>query len=362
MKLKSKPFIIAASLIGLFGSNLSMATEEYQFLTGVTISGLLQVEARFNDGYGGKDASDFVVDELNIGIEAKVHKFAKAKISLLYEQNITDLEIDEAFLTLGKEGSPIFLTVGQQYVAFGNFETHMISDSLTLEIGEARETALQANVEYGGFYGSIFAFNGSTQENPIAGAGTGEDKIDHYGLNLGFASETKAFAYDIGLSYINDIGDSDGVTNALGGKNAAALLPDYQYVNALGTHVLLNMGQFSFIGEYIGALGSFNVGHLNFNNQGAVLQAWNTELGYSLNMLGKKASLALGYQGTKEALALGLPKNRYLVGLSMGIYDNTTLSFEYAHEQDYNLGETGNTITGTGNEQDRVTLQLALEF
>ncbi len=358
--MKSKSFVIAAGFIGLLGSNLSMATEEYQFLTGVTISGLLQVEARFNDGYGGKDASDFAIDELNIGIEAKVHKFAKAKISLLYEQDVTDLEIDEAFLTLGKEGSPIFLTVGQQYVAFGNFETHMISDSLTLEIGEARETALQANVEYDGFYGSIFAFNGDTQENPIGG--TGENKIDHYGLNIGLAAETKTFGYDVGLSYINDIGDSDGVTGALGGETVAAALPDYQYVNALGTHVLLNMGQFSFIGEYIGALGSFNVGHLNFNNQGAVLQAWNTELGYSLNMFGKKASLALGYQGTKEALALGLPKNRYLVGLSMGIYDNTTVSFEYAHEQDYNIDETANGAAGTGNEQDRLTLQLALEF
>jgi hypothetical protein len=363
VKFKSKPFVIAAGFIGLLGSNFSMANE-YQFLTGVTISGLLQVEARFNDGYDGKDASDFVVDELDIGIEARVHKFAKAKINLLYEEGETPLEVDEAFLTLGKKLSPFFLTVGQQYVPFGNFETHMISDSLTLEIGEARETALQVNAEYAGFYGSLFAFNGSTQGNIT------EDKIDHYGLNLGFANETKAFGYDVGLSYINDIGDSNGVTRALDARaralglanpNAAALA-DYEYVNAIGTHVLLNMGQFSFIGEYIGALGSFNVGHLNFNNQGAVLQAWNTELGYSLKMLGKKASLALGYQGTKEALALGLPKNRYLIGLSVGIYDQITFSFEYAHEQDYNLGETGNANTGTGNNQDRATLQLALEF
>jgi hypothetical protein len=367
VKFKSKPFvIIVASFIGLISSNLSMANE-YQFTTGVMISGLIQVEARFDNGYDGKDTSDFVVDELDIGIEARVHKFAKAKINLLYEQEGTPLEIDEAFLTLGNSKvSPFFLTVGQQYLPFGNFESHMVSDSLTLEIGEARETALQMNAEYNGLYGSLFAFNGSTQDNPITG--TGEDKIDHYGLNLGFASEIKMFGYDVGLSYINDIGDSDGVTRALDARASvlglanAAALTDYQYVNALGTHVILNMRQFSFIGEYIGTLGSFNVNHLNFNNQGAVLQAWNTELGYSLNILGKKASLALGYQGTKEALALGLPKNRYLIGLSVGIYDQTTFSFEYAHEQDYNSNETGNANKGTGNSKDRATLQLVLEF
>jgi len=368
VKLKSKPVVIAASLIGLLGSNFSLA-KDYQFSTGVTVSGLLQVEARFNDGYGGRDASDLVVDELDIGIEAKVHKFAKAKINLLYEEDITDLEVDEAFITLGNlESSPFLLTVGQQYVPFGNFESHMVSDSLTLEIGETRETALTVSMESSGFYGSIFTFNGDTREgNTIAR--TGEDKIDHYGLNLGLANETKAFSYDVGLSYINDIGDSDGVTGALDTR-ANALVPgqtattliDYQHVNALGTHILLNMGQFSFIGEYIRALGSFDVGHLSFNNQGAVLQAWNTELGYSLKMLGKEGSLAVGYQGTKEALALEIPRHRYLLGLSMGIYDNTTVSFEYAHEQDYNSDETGNGTAGTGNEQDRVTLQLALEF
>ena len=372
MKFNSKPFVIVAGFIGLLGSHFSMA-EDFQFSTGVTLSGLLQVEARVNDAYDGKDSSGFVVDELDIGIEAKVHKFAKANITLLYEEGITPLDVDEAFLTLGNsEVSPFVMTVGQQYVPFGNFESHMVSDSLTLKIGETRETALTISMVSGGFYGSIFAFNGSTQEGNRVTGEIGEDKIDHYGLNLGLANETEALSYDVGLSYINDIGDSDGVTgvldtraNALVAGETASNLLDYQHVNAIGTHVLLNMGQFSFIGEYIGALGSFNVQHISFNNQGAVLQAWNAELGYNFNMSGKEGSFAVGYQGTREALALGIPRNRYLVGLSMGIYDNTTVSFEYAHEQDYNTDESSNSannLNGTGSEQDRVTLQLGIEF
>jgi hypothetical protein len=56
------------------------------------------------------------------------------------------------------------------YVPFGNFESQIISDPLTLEIGEAGEDALQVGVEVEGFYDSIYTFNGDVTEG-------GDDKI-----------------------------------------------------------------------------------------------------------------------------------------------------------------------------------------
>ena len=68
--------------------------------------------------------------------------------------------VDGAVITLGNtEKNPVYLAAGKMAVPFGNYETQMISDPLTLEIGETAEDALQLGVEAGGFYGSVYAFN-----------------------------------------------------------------------------------------------------------------------------------------------------------------------------------------------------------
>jgi len=41
----------------------------------------------------------------------------------------------------------------------------------------------------------------------------------------------------------------------------------------------------------------------------------------------------------------------------VGIYENTTFSFEYARDEDYDESDGG-----TGKEADMMTLQLAVEF
>jgi len=337
--LKIKPIIAVVCLIGLV--RVSVA-EENVLPSGVSINGIVQVEAHFNQDYDGNDSSDFVADEVGVAIEAQVHKLVKAQIAFLYEEG-GDLEIDEAFVTLGN--SDVYLAVGQLYVPFGNFESHMISDPLTLELGEAREKAAQVGFEKGGVYGAIYAFNGATGS---------EDKIDHYGANIGFAQETKRFSYDLGVSYISDIADSDGLSDTLG-ENATS--PDYDYVGGLGAHFLFNIGPVSLIGEYVTALDGFNVDHLAFNGKGAEPKVWNAEVGYSFEIGGKETTFALGYQGTEEMVGMELPESRLLAGLSVGIYENTTFAFEYSRDEDYGEGDGG-----TGKDADMMILQVAVEF
>jgi len=61
-------------------------------------------------------------------------------------------------ITLGNmEMFPVYLTAGKMYVPFGNFESNMIQDPVTLEIGETRESAGQVGFEHSGFYGSAYA-------------------------------------------------------------------------------------------------------------------------------------------------------------------------------------------------------------
>jgi len=344
MKLKLKPMAAAISVIGLVSTDVLVA-EENEWLRGVTISGGVQVEAQHKQDYDETKTSDFVVDEFSLGLDAQVHKLAKAHVVFLYEEGSTPLEIDEAILTLGnEEASPIYLNVGQMYVPFGNFESQMVSDPLTLGLAETREKAAQLGFKAGVFYSSVYAFNGDTQDD-------GENKIDHYGGNLGFAQETESISYDLGVGYINDIGDTDGLSETLEGVS------DYDYVDGLSAHLVLNMGPVSLMGEYITALDEFQANHLAFKGQAAQPKAWNAEAGFTFNIAGIETTLAVGYQATEEALALELPESRILGVVSAGIYDNTTVSLEYAVDSDYDENDGG-----TGKDAKSAILQFAVEF
>lgn len=92
------------------------------------------------------------------------------------------------------------------------------------------------------------------------------------------------------------------------------------------------------------------------------------ELGYDFTAFGGRASnIALGYQGTGEAVSLGLPERKWLAAFSTSLYENTTLAVEYSHADDYGAGDTGlnmpdGAVAGTGNDGGTVTLQVAVEF
>ena len=73
--------------------------------------------------------------------------------------------------------------------------------------------------------------------------------------------------------------------------------------------------------------------------------------------MGKSSTAAIGYQGTREALDLELPKRRWIAGFSIDILENTALSFEWAHDKDYSSSDGG-----TGENANTVTTQLAVEF
>ncbi|MDM8566964.1 LbtU family siderophore porin [Candidatus Halobeggiatoa sp. HSG11] len=334
-----KPVVIA-TLVSLASSQTLFAAKEV--LTGVTVSGFVQTEIRYNNDYDDVDSSDIAVDEINFTIEGQAHKFAKATLSFKYEEDSTPLEIDNAYLTLTSD-SPLYLEIGQLYVPFGNFSSHMVTDPLT-KFAEARESAAKFGMETGGFYGSVYGFNGVTQDDA-------RNTIDHYGMNLGFGQTTDSMSFDVGVGYISDIGDSGSLEGIV--ENAV----DYDYVDGVNVYANLNVGALSFMSEYITALDNFKDQHLAFNGAGAEPKACNAEVGFNFNLAGYDTTFAIGYQTTEEALALQLPEERVIGVLSAGIYTNTSLSLEYALNEDYSKDEGG-----TGEDSSSVILQLAVQF
>ncbi|NJO15999.1 MAG: LbtU family siderophore porin [Thioploca sp.] len=349
MIFRLRALVIAASLIN-WVNNHPLKAEVENNNNEVSLDGLVKIQGVYHQDYQKHEASDIIAHTVAFGLTARVHEWSTARLSLLYEERLpevlTPLEIDEAFITLGNDTvTPIYLAMGQMYVPFGRFESNLISYPLTYEMALIRAQAVQLGFKSASVYGSIYGFNGNPDDDQ-------NDTIDNYGSNLGFAQETDFHSYDIGIGYINSIGNSFTI---------AGILPveptEYDYVDGLSTHLILNWGNVSLIGEYITALNEFKVNHFAFAGQGAQPQAWNLEAAYRFNLVGKKLTLAAGYQATEEALALNLPQSRILSALSWAIDDNTTLGLEYAIDEDYDL-----TDGGTGESAKTATLQLAVEF
>ncbi|MBK1720862.1 LbtU family siderophore porin [Thiocystis violacea] len=329
------------------------------------IGGLIEVEAFHVSPYEGDDESDIVLATFELGISAQINHWVEATASLLYEQDETDLEVDVAYLSIANaEASPFFLSAGQLYVPFGSFETNLVSDPLTLEIGESRETALQVGFVAGDVLGSLYVFNG---DNSIEG----ESTIGSWGANLGYAHEEQERAWAFGVGYINDLGDSDTLQDATNDNRVTAL--DAQLAEGMDTtgfnvdptrrvggwtlNASTAIGPFNLIGEYLSATDHFDVDSLAYRGAGAKPAAWNIEAGFSFPVLGRASVAAIAYQGTQEALALELPEERWLVGWSIALFEQTSLSFQWAHDRDYSESNGG-----TGESADTITAQLAVEF
>ena len=302
----------------------------------VEITGLVEVEAFYTDPEEGDSESDIVAATVELGLAANLNKQTSVEVIFLFEEDETDLEIDVAQLTHAFANSPWSLTAGQIYVPFGAYETALLSDPLTLEIGETRETTLLLGFEQNAVSGSFYIFNGDNSE--------GEDnEIDNWGANIGFGNDV----FSVGIGYINDIGDSDVLQDSLESNEVDDYTPG---VSANGSVIL---GPITLIAEYTAATDEFGAEVLG----GAEPSAANLELDYEFPIAGKSTTFAISYQETDEALALELPETRLLLGLGFEINDHFNVGIELAFDEDYDVEEGG-----TGDSTTTALLQLAAEF
>lgn len=157
------------------------------------------------------------------------------------------------------------------------------------------------------------------------------------------------------MDWLSNIGDTDGIGDYLAGVVVSDSIIDY--VPGFAGHFLMGYGPLSFFTEYVGALASFDRAEMTFGNETARPEAWGVEVGYNTEIRGREALFSLGYQGTKEALALELPESRYLASVRITILENTSLALEYVHDEDY-----GGSDGGSGDNGNTATMQLAVEF
>lgn len=316
----------------------------------IELGGVVEIEARAGSDYANKDFSDIALATVSLDLDAALSERLSAHLRFLHEDNHTEpMEVDEG--TIKMDYGTVIFTAGRMYVPFGVYETQLISDPLTLEIGETREATLQLGAEYRNFYGSIYVFNGSIIK--AAAAANGEDTVEGIGATMGYEQKRENFALDIGFDLINNIGDSDILGEWLA-INAGSQMQSH--VSGKLLHALLRIGPWTVIAEYL-QTDQFATGELDFGDRGAELAALNLESGYTFDWAGRESTLAMAYQMTDEAVAIGLPKARMLLGMGVLIEQSTRVKLEYATDKDYGVDHGG-----TGDDASTLMAQLAVEF
>jgi hypothetical protein len=195
----------------------------------ITIGGAVEVNTRGTNSskWDGESASDIILDTFELGIGAQAGDWVSGNILFLYEQDPgpgregDELLVDEAYITIANpEVTPFFGTAGRIYVPFGNFESYMITDPITLTLGETRAEVLQVGVEMeNGLYGSAYIYNGDILQEKHNYTSRENSHINNFGLNVGYAMERDNFSLDVGAGYLNNIATSDGLTDAVDGAN-----------------------------------------------------------------------------------------------------------------------------------------------
>ena len=311
------------------------------------VSGVAEVELGFSktdsgtQGVDDTDSSDITLATVELHFDAQVTDMVSAHISMLYEEDDTPLEIDEGIITIGDVENGFYFSGGQMYVPFGTFETNLISDPLTLDLGETRESALMIGFNNNGFHGAAYIFNGDTIETDTFD--DGDDTIENGGLRIGYVNDM----VDVGVDYITSIGDADSFQDVLAESQDS-------YVAGVAAHVMLNLGDFNIILERVQALDNFKIS--DFAEEPAKEPepvANHVEAAFTF---AEEHTIAASYQFTDDSAGF-LPEKRWLLGYSTTIFESASLAVEFSHEEDYSFNDGG-----TEDETDTVTVQLAVEF
>lgn len=167
------------------------------------------------------------------------------------------------------------------------------------------------------------------------------------------AAEEGALAFTVGASYLSNIADSDGVTDALDEKDLDEL---QDYVGGLDAYLHAEYVGFFFLAEYMSATDEFDPGELaDEGGGGAEPAVWNIEAGYNWNWW-RNLEICLKYAGSDEAGQLGFPESRYGINFNQDLHEGLVLSLGYLHD------EFEDNDADSRDERDTVFGQLLLEF
>jgi len=317
------------------------------------VTGQVDIETVLMRPEADKSSSGVGIAEAIVGLAADLSAGISADLLLLAEDTdigarehiagAEDYRIEVATVTYWQVEAPCYITAGRNFLPFGTFRTHMVSDPLTLELGETNEIAWDLGCSSKSWSISAFGFKGDGDDSGgLAG----------YGASMGYATAFEHSWLDLRLAYTSDLGYSENLLNQLADAGESRdSMPGWAASAGWGT------GPATLIFEYVGAMKRFRPYEMRFAGQGAKPSSWMIEAAYHVALAGRDTSVALGYQGTEESLALMLPRRRTLVALSMQVSHPVAVTLELSRDRDYSVADGGSEEWIT-----TVTVQASLSF
>lgn len=362
-----------------------------------------------NPTYMGENYQRFSLNDAYLNVAADVNEWAKAFASLsyntasitapasgltapttvtgnfsteyssAYSNNVTSgaistVQLEQAFATFGNlDESPFFVQVGKHFQDFSRYEIHPITRSLTQVISETLATSVGVGFLANGFNGQIYGF-----DDPIAKV-TKTAKTTNYGVSLGYSQPSDCLGWDIGAGYlynmigVNDVAYSVNQNNQLSGAGGGY----NTRIGAAAVYADVNSGPFMIGARYTAALSRFNAFDLQKNGiadltlsgagnslsstgsgQGAKPWAAGIKAGYGFDAFGKNSNVYVGYEASREAAGLFIPKSRWLLGVGADVFGkNTNVGVEWDHDNAYSVGNGG-----TGNNTNLVSIRSSVKF
>lgn len=349
----------------------------------IAISGKTEPVAIINKPFVGKSVNDLNLGASELNVAAALNDKVEAFMGISYDDTPPDVgprvsnsnfSLNMGFVNIGNlDQSPFYFTAGQLFVPFGRYSSAMISSPITMTLARTKSRPFilgyKSQLDYGP-YAAIYGFKSETRFGHN-GAG---------GVNLGYTIKSGDLSGDIGGGYISTITDSSGMQNTgsapfttFGGfsspTNGSELINN---VPALNLHGNISFDRYSLTAEWVSAVSSFDVEDLSYNGYGARPQAAQLEAGVTFMAFDKPASLNLGYQWSKETLALNLPNHRISGVFNISIWKDTVESLEYRHDIDFKRNQFANGISapgltnentiGTGRSGDALIAQIGVYF
>jgi len=322
---------------------------KHNFSNNLKINGTVELEA-FSQKKTGDNDSDTSLATIEVNIEVQVNPWTQTHVLLLHEYGEDqDLMVDEGFLLFTFSESNIQVMAGKQIIPFGSFESHMISDSLTLEMAETKDSAVISRFGNDELHASIYFFKGDVQHE------SSSNNANKMGAHVGYAINTGDIHIDFGLAYISDLSESVAILGYFENEEGDAIIQ--QSVPGVAVNTLITAGDWHAIFEYISTTRAYDSSDLTFDVDGAQPSSFNAELSHNFVLAGKEVNLALAIQGTDQALNLQLPKERKMVSASYALQPQTSLALEYMHASSYHPKHGASEASS-----DVVSVQLAAQF
>lgn len=339
----------------------------------VVVSGKIEPYVYFRNTYPDefgfkRKESDIDLNTMELDFLIHASSWALGYISINYDSSFLDTSLVESpvgsriansriflkrgFVTIGNlQKFPFYLSAGQMYLNFGRYGSALVTPSLPQILGQTNQRQIQIGyAKEDGFSASAYVFHGDAHTSEF-----NPNQINEGGGNLRYIKDLgKERSISIGVGYITNIANADGVqiTNLpyprLGFASLAALGDEGFLANellsrraaAMNIHTEYAFGPWTVLFEYVGTVHPFSFDNMGFNAAGASPKALHSELNRKFSILDKPANLSVAFGRSWQALAVGLPTQKYSCVFNVSPVKNTILSFEFSHFKNYLPGIT----------------------